>query len=93
MANDKKLMGSAQRRTKNAILQHGSLIIANPFEQQICSTIDTFANIDIDRQLNRLADLIVGEPIGGPQILEPKETQVAKQLRKIYTDPQWTQRK
>ncbi len=35
-----KLVGSAQRRTKDAVLQHGSIILGRRFEQQTSARID-----------------------------------------------------
>lgn len=35
-----KLAGSAQRRTKDAVLQHGSIVLGNRFNQQATATMD-----------------------------------------------------
>ena len=48
MEND-KLMGSAQRRVKNAVLQHGSLILGRHFKQQ--PSAELFADCGSDSQV------------------------------------------
>ena len=39
LVGDHKLVGSAQRRIKNAVLQHGSLILNRHFPQQPCAAL------------------------------------------------------
>lgn len=34
LVDGRKILGSAQRRTRSAVLQHGSIVLANRFEQQ-----------------------------------------------------------
>lgn len=49
LVNNDKIAGSAQRRTKRAVLQHGSIILANRFPQQPSAFRDaTAANADPD---------------------------------------------
>jgi len=43
-----KLAGSAQRRTKTAVLQHGSIMLACRFEEQPCATWSGCASRSID---------------------------------------------
>ena len=89
----KKLMGSAQRRTKNACLQHGSLIINCNFSQQPCSALesdgqtpfnlDPFVH-DIARQIGLKLNLET-------QIGELDDVEKAKlgQLREKYGSAAW----
>jgi len=66
LADGKKLMGSAQRRTRAAVLQHGSLIIDCRFDQQICATVRAYTNLDIEAHLPELARAIARGPVCGP---------------------------
>jgi len=50
-----KLAGSAQRRTRQAVLQHGSLILASRFPQQPCATWSALGGpADFDNAAARL---------------------------------------
>ncbi|UCD29163.1 MAG: lipoate--protein ligase family protein [Planctomycetota bacterium] len=93
MINNRKLMGSAQRRKQTAVMQHGSLILDTRFKQQTCAAVSQYADININQALPRLVELITYEPVGNPGILEPEETQLADQLRIKYSDPAWTKRR
>ncbi len=55
-----KLMGSAQRRIKHAVLQHGSLILKRHFLQQPSAEIEAGANreLDLDLFMKNVADRI-----------------------------------
>ena len=46
-----KLLGSAQRRIKNAVLQHGSLILGRHFEQQPSAELAAALKVPIDLQV------------------------------------------
>ncbi len=39
LIDDDKIAGSAQRRTRNAVLQHGSIILGNRYAQQATATV------------------------------------------------------
>jgi len=45
LVGDQKLAGSAQRRTANAVLQHGSIILDSRFPQQPAATVSAIANL------------------------------------------------
>lgn len=46
-----KLLGSAQRRVKNAVLQHGSLILGRRFQQQPSAAVAEAAQREVDMEL------------------------------------------
>jgi len=58
--NNDKLMGSAQRRTKNACLQHGSLIINRNYEQQLSASLmdNELNNFDLSQFIENIAKQI-----------------------------------
>ncbi len=89
----RKIMGSAQRRTAQAVLQHGSLILDSRFPQQDCATVADYAAIDIDSLLPELAAAIVGVPFGPPATFDDAENELTQELRGKYADPAWTQRR
>jgi lipoate-protein ligase A len=93
LAGGRKLVGSAQRRTPSAVLQHGSLILKRRFEQQVCAAVSDFADIDVASCLTAIARLIAGGPVGGPETMRPDELQRAEELRAKYADPAWTRRR
>jgi len=88
-----KLMGSAQRRTRTAILQHGSLILDSRFDQQHCSRAIAESRIDIHEHLPPLVAAIAGEPVGDPTGLTPAELELAHTLCQKYADPAWTRKR
>ncbi len=93
LADGRKLMGSAQRRTAHAVLQHGSLVLGRRFEQQKCAAVRDYTTMDIDGELSSLAESIASPlPIetGG---FSAEEENLALQLRSKYGDPAWTQRR
>ena len=93
LADGQKIMGSAQRRTRRAVLQHGSLILARRFDQQHCAAVADFARFDIDACLSELAATIAAESVGPQVSLTPAECQLAETLREKYDDPAWTRRR
>lgn len=94
-----KIAGSAQRRTRQAVLQHGSIVLGNRFAQQ--PTAGAGKSPDVDQIFARIATIrtafaehmgrgfgIGFEPTGwsGP------EQVLAGQLRVKYLEDQWTRR-
>jgi len=53
-----KLAGSAQRRTKTAILQHGSIILANRYEQHHVAAITNHVDLEDDALLTPFVDAL-----------------------------------
>jgi len=93
LAGGKKLMGSAQRRTTHAVLQHGSLILQRRFEQQHCAAVADFTRLNIDEHLAELAAAIAVGPVDFKNALTPTECELADQLRDKYDEPTWTKRR
>lgn len=93
MAGGLKIMGSAQRRTMQAILQHGSLILARRFDQQRCAAVSDLGALDVNDHLRELAEAIAGQALGEPGRYTPEELALAEQLRAKYADAAWTKRR
>ncbi|MCH8913402.1 MAG: lipoate--protein ligase family protein [Planctomycetes bacterium] len=53
-----KLAGSAQRRTKTAILQHGSIILANRYDQHHVAAITNHVDLEDDALLTPFVDAL-----------------------------------
>ncbi len=90
LAGGRKLMGSAQRRTASAVLQHGSLILASRYAQQTCATLAEYTTVDVLACLPRLAEAIAGNPMAEAGRLSPAELKLADELCGKYADPAWT---
>ncbi len=89
-----KVAGSAQRRTRHAILQHGSIIIANRYGQQPTAVVST----DVDQVIHRLRRTLVERFIDlSGERFEPGEWSVAERteaeaLIEKYTGDEWIRR-
>lgn len=88
-----KIMGSAQRRTRQAVLQHGSLILDRRFNQQQCAAVSDFIEFNIDEHLPELADMIATTSTSMQNCLTKAECELADELRDKYNNPAWTQRR
>jgi len=93
MAEDGKIMGSAQRRTRDAVLQHGSLVFDRRFDQQKCSRAIACAGFDVDSHLHEWGTAILGCAMGKPSPLTDEEEELAECLRSKYADPAWTKKR
>jgi lipoate-protein ligase A len=95
LINGKKLLGSAQRRTHQAVLQHGSLILTSRYSQQCCSPLFDYVTLDIDEHIMELARLILGDNalIEHAEDLEPAELSLSRQLFAKYADHEWTRKR
>lgn len=90
-----KIAGSAQRRTRQAVLQHGSIILGNRFTQQPTARTEV---ADFESSLARLRTTLAGmfahalqaEPVPGEW--SAGELERAKSLWFKYGDAEWTQR-
>ena len=93
IGND-KLLGSAQRRAKNAVLQHGSLILARHFPQQPCSELLKNVNrpFELPELLNMLTKGITDSLalMPKPGTLTEKECQSRDNLLQKYQGDDWT---
>lgn len=88
-----KLAGSAQRRTRAAILQHGSIILASRFDEQPCATWSRYALQDIDfaeaarrfvEALARTLDVALGR-----REWTTKELSAAARYRAMHASEAW----
>jgi len=50
LIGDDTVAGSAQRRTRTAVLQHGSIIVERRYTQQLAAAVTDVADLDV-RQL------------------------------------------
>lgn len=89
-----KLAGSAQRRTKDAVLQHGSIVLANRFNQQLTATVD----VPFDEALAHIIECFPKEfeHVCGIR-LEPGEWTAAElglaaEVESKYAGAEWTRR-
>jgi len=88
-----KILGSAQRRTKLAALQHGSLILGRNFPQQPAAALKNEIQtpfdlpIFIEKLSSHIADQLNFQTVPGE--LTPEEKKQAKDLQKKYTGPEW----
>ena len=91
LLDGRKLAGSAQRRTKTAILQHGSIILANRCEQHHVATIADQINIDDEALLTPLVDAL--EQRMGAKLQQGRwsanELAHAEELTAKYGGEQW----
>ncbi len=89
-----KLAGSAQRRTRNAILQHGSIILRRRFEQQPSAELEP---LGIDgrtlraRLVSALAERLAVDIVAGAR--SDDESKRAEALMPKYAGAEWSQRK
>ena len=91
IALDGKLAGSAQRRGRRAVLQHGSIILARRFDQQPSATLEPMTADELcDRLATKLGE-ITGRPVVAGNWF-PDELVRADSLRDKYLDSAWTQR-
>jgi lipoyl(octanoyl) transferase len=88
-----KLMGSAQRRTRWAILQHGSLILERTHSQQASAAVADGTALDIEVHLAALARAIGGDAPSDPEGFTQSEEALASELRAKYADPAWTRKR
>jgi lipoate-protein ligase A len=97
MVEGEKLVGSAQRRIKNAVLQHGSLILSSRFAQQRCAQLATAAKIPIN--LNDFIAEVTGHlsgKLGSKTVngnLSDEEQQQLTKLQEKYSSDEWNRRK
>ncbi|MGQ9649395.1 MAG: lipoate--protein ligase family protein [Phycisphaerae bacterium] len=93
LTDGRKIMGSAQRRLRTAVLQHGSLILESRFKQQHCASVAEYAPLVINNWLPRLVEEITRAPAGRPAKLSAGESAMAERLVSKYRDEEWTRRR
>lgn len=88
-----KIAGSAQRRTQQAILQHGSIMLDRRYPQQPTATwSDLSDEIDFDQAVERLApafEQTLGMKLGHGEWRED-ELEAAKTFEDRYAGDAWT---
>lgn len=93
LVDGRKLLGSAQRRTAGAVLQHGSLVLDCRFDQWTCATVRQFApELRVDDHLAAIARAICRGTAETDQ-LSRDELELAAQLRKKYAGPEWVRQR
>jgi len=93
LADGRKLMGSAQRRTRWAVLQHGSLILERTYLQQVSAAVADTITLDIDANLPALAAAIGGDTHVKHRRFTQAEDDLTEKLYAKYVDPAWTRRR
>lgn len=95
LARGRKIMGSAQRRTTQAVLQHGSLILDTRYPQQQCATVKEFAESDYESLARALTQRIAAaasvEVI--PGTFTESELARAAEIRPKYAGDEWTRQR
>ncbi len=91
LAHGRKIMGSAQRRTTSAVLQHGSLILDSRYPQQHCAAVAEFTSTNLLTLLPDFAARITGQPLT-PAAWAPPELTRGEALRAKYAGHEWTRR-
>lgn len=94
LADGDKLAGSAQRRRRDAVLQHGSMILGNRYPQQPTAIVDGIENAQWAELRKCFVDQFAN--LSGEQ-LEPgcwtePELDDAEALIEKYTGDEWVQR-
>ena len=89
-----KIAGSAQRRTRTAVLQHGSIILGNRYAQQATARVPVPLEKSMEQMresfAEHLAD-ITGESVV-PGEWHPEELAAAERLVGKYAGEAWTRR-
>lgn len=87
-----KIAGSAQRRTRHAVLQHGSLILSSRYRQQTCAGWSHLDDVDFNAATERLAPqfekafgIVLSRTDWKPEWLE-----AARNHEKRYAGDAWT---
>ncbi len=93
LVNGRKILGSAQRRTRDAVLQHGSFILDHRYPQQQCASLAEFALVDIGQHLGSLAGAILPDCDATPSTWMEYELTLAESFHSKYSDPAWTRKR
>lgn len=93
LTDGRKIMGSAQRRLRTAVLQHGSLILERRFKQQHSASVGEYAPLVINNWLPRLFEEITRAPAGKPATLSDGELAMAERLVSKYENEGWTRKR
>ncbi len=94
LIGDDKLAGSAQRRTRHAVLQHGSIVLERRYEQQPAAVPYLFRPITADALAARMSESL-GRITGlelQPGEWQPDELTEAESFVLKYAGHEWTRR-
>ncbi len=94
LLGDEKIAGSAQRRTKSAVLQHGSIVLGNRYSQQPTATAAQPFNEAVRRVRGGIAEAfarLTDMPLQ-PGAWTERELNLAAALRDKYAGKAWTRR-
>ncbi len=90
-----KLAGSAQRRLRHAVLQHGSIVLERRYEQQPAAAVADQVSLSADVLAKRMS-VALGRATG-MKLIEGKwskaELAAAKELLEKYSGDVWTKRR
>lgn len=89
-----KIVGSAQRRTRHAVLQHGSIILGNRFGQQTTAAVpipfDEAVSF-VQREFAKQISSVTSEPLE-PSQWSTQELTLAADLHAKHAGAEWVQR-
>ena len=94
LIGEDKLSGSAQRRTKTAVLQHGSIILGNRYAQQPTAKADVAHHETVEALRRTLPAMLAdhtGIPVDSDQ-WQSAEMQSAESFIEKYAGDDWTRR-
>lgn len=94
LLGDDKLAGSAQRRTKTAVLQHGSIILGNRYAQQPTAEVHVEYEVTVERLRQALPLELVAKTGQAfePGDWLPDELASAEAFVAKYAGAEWTRR-
>ena len=96
IANGRKLVGSAQRYEKRAILQHGSILLSNDQPAGAVGLDELLGQVPSPREISACLRSAFGAVCGtslAPGELSRRELERAGQLEELYGSDEWTWRR
>ena len=94
VVGEQKLVGSAQRRTREAVLQHGSIVLDRRFDQQPAATVSEISKVSAEELAGRMTDALrrnTGLSFV-PGEWDSKELADARRLIGKHTGDEWLKR-
>ncbi len=95
ISRGEKLAGSAQRRLRSAVLQHGSLILESRFDQQPSGQVCSQAPVSVRTLIDLIVESLSGRYEFGrqPDSWTCQELVAASALNDKYAGEAWTKRR
>ena len=96
LAGHDKLVGSAQRRTREAVLQHGSVILSRSYADQPSASLAEITGRDVTFKQAAMAFIAAVADAGvelDPGHLTPAEQQAIEPLRAKHASDEWLKRR